>query len=112
MDRLRAAEVRSRGEQVYRESCALCHGDNADGRGARSMGFDRRPANFTDPIWSRPDGASRAYRAITDGVPGTAMPAWGAMVGVDDRWALVAFITSVSQRGAAAGPPPSTAGDQ
>jgi hypothetical protein len=40
------------------------------------------------------------------------MPAWGAMVGVDDRWALVAFITSVSQRGAAAGPPPSTAGDQ
>ena len=108
MDRLRAAEVRSRGEQVYRESCALCHGDNADGRGARSMGFDRRPANFTDPIWSRADGASRAYQAITDGVPGTAMPAWRAVLSADDRWALVAFITGVSERGAAGGPAATT----
>jgi len=104
IERLRAAAVRSRGHQIYRESCALCHGEKADGRGARSMGFDRKPANFSDPIWSGAEGASRAYHAITNGVPGTAMPAWGAILSVDDRWALVAFITSVSQRGAAAGP--------
>ena len=108
MDRLRAAEVRARGEQLYRESCALCHGENGDGRGARSMGLDRRPANFTDPIWSRADGASRAYQAITDGVPGTAMPAWRAVLSADDRWALVAFITGVSERGAAGGPAATT----
>ena len=104
IERLRAAAVRARGEQVYRQSCALCHGENGDGRGPRSMGLDRRPANFTDPIWSRPDGASRAYHAITDGVPGTAMPAWRAVFSEDDRWALVAFITGVSERGSAGGP--------
>lgn len=109
MERLRAAAVRARGEEVYRDHCALCHGENADGRGARSMGFDRKPANFTDPIWSRPDGASRAYHAITDGVPGTPMPAWRAVLGEDDRWALVAFITSVGERGAAGAPASSTA---
>jgi mono/diheme cytochrome c family protein len=76
------------------------------------MGFDRKPANFTDPIWSRSGGAARAYRAIIDGVPGTAMPAWGAMLSTDDRWALVAFITGLSERGAAEGPTPSTLRDR
>lgn len=112
VEQLRAAAVRARGQQLYRENCALCHGENADGRGARSMGLDRKPASFTDPTWSGHDGASRAFHAITDGVPGTAMPAWGAILGADDRWALVAFITSVSERSATAGPSPSTARDK
>jgi mono/diheme cytochrome c family protein len=111
LELLRAPAVRARGEQVYRENCALCHGENADGRGVRAMGLDRKPANFTDPLWSRPGGASRAYHAITHGVPGTAMPAWGAVFGPDDRWALVAFISSVSQREAPALPGPSTLRD-
>ena len=112
VDRLVGAAVRARGEQVYREKCALCHGENGDGRGARSMGLDRKPASFTDPIWSRPDGAARAYHAITHGVPGTAMPAWGAVVTPDDRWALVAFITSVSTRAAGGGAAGSPTGDR
>lgn len=97
---------------MYRERCALCHGENADGRGARSMGLDRKPASFTDPTWSRPDGMSRAYDAITNGVRGTAMPAWGEILSADDRWALVAFITSVSERNAGTSPSPSTVHDR
>ena len=108
MELLRTAAVRARGEQLYRENCVLCHGENADGRGARSMGLDRKPANFTDPIWSRPGGADRAYHAITDGVPGTAMPAWRAIFTADDCWALVAFITGVSERGTVRGPAAAT----
>ena len=96
--RLRTAKVRARGAQLYQENCALCHGENADGRGARSMGLDRKPANFTDPVWSQPESASRAFEAITRGVPGTPMPAWGTVLSADDRWALVAFIISASER--------------
>ncbi len=103
-ERLRSAAVRARGEQLYRDDCALCHGENADGRGARSMGLDRKPANFTDPVWSRPESASRAFQAITNGVPGSAMPAWANVLSADDRWALVAFLTSVSERAPAGGP--------
>ena len=105
VERLRAASVRARGEQLYRENCVLCHGENADGRGARSMGLDRKPANFTDPVWSRPESATRAFEAISKGVPGSAMPSWGTALSLDDRWALVAFLTAVSERGAAAPPP-------
>lgn len=84
----------------------LCHGENADGRGVRSMGLDRRPANFTDPIWSQPESASRAFEAISKGVPGSPMPAWGTALSAADRWALVAFITSVSERTPGKAPPP------
>lgn len=101
VERLRTAAVRARGEQLYRENCVLCHGEKADGRGARSMGLDRTPANFTDPEWSRPENAARAFEAITRGVPGTPMPSWRTALSQDDRWALVAFITSVSERTAA-----------
>jgi high-affinity iron transporter len=98
VERLRTPAVRARGEQLYRENCVLCHGENADGRGVRSMGLDRRPASFTDPLWSQPEGESRAYQAITRGVPGSPMPAWGAALTPEDRWALVAFLASVSER--------------
>jgi mono/diheme cytochrome c family protein len=97
-ERLRTAAVRARGEQLYRDFCVLCHGENADGRGARSMGLDRKPANFTDPVWRRPESAARAFQAITQGVPGSAMPPWANALSDDDRWALVAFLTSVSER--------------
>ena len=66
---------------------------------------DRKPANFTEPVWSRPESAPRAFEAITRGVPGTPMPAWGTALSADDRWALVAFLTSVSEH-----PPASASG--
>jgi hypothetical protein len=64
------------------------------------MGLSRKPANFTEPGWARPEGATRAFQAISQGVPGSAMPAWESAVSSDDRWALVAFLTSVSERAA------------
>jgi len=94
--------MRARGEQLYRENCALCHGEKADGRGARSMGLDRKPANFTEPSWSRPESATRAFVAISQGVPGSAMPPWQSALSPEDRWALVAFLVSVSERGSGA----------
>jgi high-affinity iron transporter len=104
VEKLRSAAVRARGEQLYRENCVLCHGEHADGRGARSMGLDRKPANFTDPIWGRPESAARAFEAISRGIPGSAMPSWAAALTAEDRWALVAFLTAVSERGAATPP--------
>jgi high-affinity iron transporter len=65
------------------------------------MGLGTRPANFTDPVWARPESAARAFQAISQGVAGSAMPSWESALSPDDRWALVAFLTSVSERGAA-----------
>lgn len=61
------------------------------------MGLDRRPANFTEALWSSPESAARAFQAISNGIPGSAMPSWESALSPDDRWALVAFLTSVSE---------------
>jgi len=102
-EQLRDQAVRARGEVLYRQDCALCHGERGDGKGARVMGLDPKPASFTDPVWRTPEGATRAYEAITRGKPGTAMPAWGDTLSREDRVALVAYLVSVSENAAQAG---------
>lgn len=94
-DRLRSAEARERGRDLYLQNCVLCHGKRADGRGVRSLGLDRMPADFTKPEWSGAAAPSRAYRAIREGVPGTPMPSWSALSDAE-AWDLVAYLVSVS----------------
>jgi high-affinity iron transporter len=94
-DRLRSPEARRRGRELYLQNCVLCHGMAADGRGVRSMGLDRKPADFTDPTWGAKDAPARAYGAIRNGVAGTAMPSWSALSD-DESWDLVAYLVSVS----------------
>lgn len=61
---------------LYQQGCALCHGDRGDGRGARVSAFTRPPRDFTDAAWRASTSPARVFRAIRDGAPGTAMPAW------------------------------------
>jgi mono/diheme cytochrome c family protein len=97
-DRIRSAEARQRGRDLYVRYCVLCHGEHADGRGVRSMGLDHQPADFTNRQWSGTDAPARAYRAIRDGVSGTPMPSWSALSEAE-RWDLVAYLVSVSNQG-------------
>lgn len=60
------------GRRVYAMHCTRCHGENGDGNGPDATRCYPLPANFLD---MRPSYAA-AKRAIRDGVPGTAMPAW------------------------------------
>ena len=95
---VRSADARQRGRQLYLRYCVLCHGEHADGRGVRSLGLDRQPADFTSPQWSGDDAPARAYRAIREGVPGTPMPSWSALSEAES-WDLVAYLVSVNKLG-------------
>jgi len=94
---LRSADAQHRGRELYLQNCVLCHGERADGQGVRSTGLDRKPADFTDPSWRSADAPARAYRAIRDGVAGTAMPSWSSL-SEEESWDLVAYLMSVSGR--------------
>ncbi len=56
------------------------------------------PANLTMPPWSERAGASRAFLAIRDGVPGTAMASWPSLSD-EQRWQLVAYIETLPPGG-------------
>lgn len=61
------AEQIARGQQLFADNCATCHGDNGEG----DLGPALNSKKFLD---STEDG--KIYSLISSGVPGTAMPSW------------------------------------
>jgi len=72
-----------RGQELYRQYCATCHGVRGQGDGPGAAGLHPHPANFSENQYSV-DGVSAA---LWDGVTGTAMPAWRDL-SVDDLSAV------------------------
>jgi mono/diheme cytochrome c family protein len=92
-----------RGKQSYAElGCAKCHGElgRTDGTTAPTLkddaGHPIRPADLTRP-WTFRGGARREdiFRAMTTGLNGTPMPAFGEALTVEQRWDLTDFIYSL-----------------
>jgi len=89
--------VLARGRELFAKQCAVCHGEQGDGAGQFAYLMNPRPRNFklgkfklttTQNLIPSDDDL---LRAISRGMPGSAMPPWGHLPPADLR-ALVAFI--------------------
>lgn len=99
------ASLVARGEEIYKANeCAKCHGERGRGDGPSAAGlrddwgFSSRPADLTYR-WSFKNGQrpEDVYRTFVGGLNGTPMPSYGgAMPDERDRWALVAYVLSLS----------------
>ena len=96
VNRLSSDEARQRGRALFQQKCALCHGDNADGNGARSKGLSGKPANFRSPSWRTSVTPEYVYRILNEGKRGTSMPAWPTL-SEDQKWDVVAYVLSVAE---------------
>jgi high-affinity iron transporter len=83
----------ARGAQIYRESCASCHGNLGRGDGPAGAGLDPKPADLAAAAALRGVSPLDFYRRVTIGVVGTAMPAYETRLSADDRWAVAAYAT-------------------
>jgi mono/diheme cytochrome c family protein len=93
---LASSEARRRGAALFRESCALCHGDRGDGRGTRREGLTTQPRDFTSRDWRASTSPRRVFFAIREGLHGTAMPSWKAL-SEQDGWSLTAHVLSLGE---------------
>jgi mono/diheme cytochrome c family protein len=93
---LASKDARARGHALFRQHCALCHGDRADGRGVRREGLTSPPRDFTDPAWRRSTSPRHVFFAIREGRPGTPMPAWKAL-DAGETWALTAYVLAAGE---------------
>ncbi len=94
----------ARGEEVYAQWCASCHGVEGAGDGIASEYMIPRPRDFTLGLFQiRTTGSGELptdediLAIINDGMPGTTMPGWEEELPEDDREALVAYIKTFSQ---------------
>ncbi len=75
---LAAAEPISMNEagQIYRENCAVCHGDRGDGQSRARFGLDPKPRDFSTPGAAAELNRKRMITSVVQGREGTAMIGW------------------------------------
>jgi len=86
-----AAPVLARGRDLYAQNCATCHGAAGGGDGPVAATLHPPPRNFLDTATMDAMSPVRVFNALTDGLPGTAMPSFGGLPS-HDRWNLAFFI--------------------
>jgi high-affinity iron transporter len=91
------------GERLYQQECTSCHGVSGDGNGPLAAQFNPPPIDFQEMGRQRERSTWGLYSAITQGVEGTAMPAFDAL-SEEQRWALAFHVAnfpfSAAQRSA------------
>ncbi|HEX4574161.1 MAG TPA: c-type cytochrome [Gemmatimonadales bacterium] len=98
-----AAQDTTAGKQVYVKWCAGCHGDTGAGDGPAAGYMLPRPRNFTGAVYKVRSTASGQLptdgdlqRAVDEGLPGSAMPAWKGRLSDAERRAVVAYVKTFS----------------
>ena len=82
-------QLLERGQQRYQINCSPCHGPDGDGKGITSKYGMVAMANFHDKrLIDMSDG--EMFNSMTVGK--NLMPAYGANVTVEDRWAIIAYL--------------------
>ena len=88
------------GKQVFTTNCIGCHNFTGDGKGpAARFVANPPPRNFTDASQQLFFSDGELYDAILFGVDGTAMPAWGDVLTVNDIWDVTNFIRTIPNGG-------------
>jgi len=88
----------ARGQGLYEAHCVACHGESGRGDGPQAAGLSPKPADFTSGHTdSHPDGD--VYYWIKNGIPNSAMPAFGSQLSDEEAWNLVNYIRRLSAQG-------------
>ena len=91
------------GKQIYSQQCTACHGPQGRGDGEAAYLLYPKPRDFVAAnfrlisTWDGVPTDEDLFNTITRGMPGSAMPSWGHLP-VEQRWALVYYIKSLSEK--------------
>lgn len=96
----------ARGADLYRENCAICHGERGQGDGPRARELDPPPAKFTDPDRMNGSAPYVFYNAITLGVANTGMASFRDALSEAERWDVAFYLWDFAPRPREEGKPP------
>jgi mono/diheme cytochrome c family protein len=89
------AESIARGQLVYAQNCLVCHGAQGRGDGPAARALRPPPADLRVHMAAGHTDA-QLYDWVTNGVAGTAMPAWKHTLSELDRWNVINYIRTLA----------------
>ena len=88
------AEATAAGKKLYKQMCAICHGNKGKGDGIAGMGLTPRPADFSlAEIQEQSDGA--LYWKMTEGR--APMASYKDALKEEQRWQLVNYLRTLKK---------------
>ena len=86
----------ARGQQVYAQNCAVCHGPRGAGNGPLAANLNPPPATLQGGhLLTHTDGD--LYYWLSHGIPGTAMPAFSGSLSDEDIWATIRYVRTLNE---------------
>jgi mono/diheme cytochrome c family protein len=85
-------QVAAAGQKLFKQNCALCHGEKGD-----LVGGLPNARNLVEGKWTQGGGDIAHYKVITNGIPGTQMAGFKQTLKPNERWAVVNYIESLTQ---------------
>lgn len=80
------------GDQIYRQHCIACHGEEGDGQTSLGQHLAPPPRDFTKTREMASISDNELTQAITHGVSGTAMASWDGVLNKEDVRRVILFI--------------------
>lgn len=90
-----SADMITHGQKVYKQVCALCHGDGGMGDGAAGQSLPEKPRNLVEGKWKSEGTTEALYKVVRDG-QGKYMAPFKHLP-KNDRWAVVHYIRSITK---------------
>lgn len=80
------------GERVFQENCAFCHARDGSGRNWIGSFLEPHARDLRSAAVCNARTLARLPTIVTEGLPGTSMPAWGAVLGNTEIEAVSAYV--------------------
>lgn len=92
------------GAKTYNKRCWWCHGKKGEANGPAAPFLVPPPRDFSLGVYKYKTSAPTTplprdedlFNRITNGMPGTGMPAWNDVLSEQDRWDVVAYIKTLT----------------
>ena len=81
----------ARGQEIYAQLCAVCHGVQGRGDGPLARTMVPRPADFRVHM-AEGHTPEQLFDWLTNGVPDTAMPGYANDLSELDRWNVINYL--------------------
>ena len=86
------------GQALYTTRCVPCHGPTGKGDGPAGLALNPRPADLSQHAIPGVHTDAQLFEWITNGFPGSQMPAFKSPLSDTDRWNLVNFMRTLAPK--------------